>query len=194
MTKPPTPTKLIDDAVRRAALRTLELARDTDMWDVTPMLGLIAVVDDGEPQCIHVPVPESMWLEAHPAHVLRSMAAAIQYGLVSLQLTVDPGNVRGVLLITEGHAIDTDTLTPAEDATLDDFKAKHRLEEHPKSRELRMAQMIDRSLTPALARHFRGDEVDDKIIYGFEGNIPAAMEEFVSAVLAAWISEAETPN
>jgi hypothetical protein len=57
-----------------------------------------------------------------------------------------------------------------------------------------MAQMIDRSLTPALARHFRGDEVDDKIIYGFEGNIPAAMEEFVSAVLAAWISEAETPN
>jgi hypothetical protein len=188
-----TPPRLIDDAVRRAALRTLELARDTDMWDVTPMLGLV-VDDGGEPQCVHVPVPESMWLEAHPAHVLRSMAAAIQYGLVSLQLTVDPGNVRGVLLVTEGHSIDGAALTPAEDATLDDFKAKHRLEEHPKSRELRMAQMIDRSLTPALARHFRGDDVDDKIIYGFEGNIPAAMEEFVSAVLAAWISEAETPN
>lgn len=189
----PMPPKLIDDMVRRGAMRTMELARDTDMWDVAPMLGLVAAGADNEPQCIHVPVPDSMWRDAHPAAVLDAMTSAVQYGLVSLQLT-EPYKtdvILGVMLITEGHAVDMEALTDAERATFDDFKATRRLETHPKSRELRMAQMIDRSLTTAIIRHFRGDPVSEQVIYGITGTIPAALTRFVTAVMAAWISDAE---
>lgn len=189
----PMPDKLIDDTVRRGAMRTLELARETDMWDQQPMLGLVADVD-GEALCIHVPVPDSLWLEGTPAAVLRSMSAAVMYGLVRLQLETDTANIRGMVLITEGHGVDTDELTEAEKVTLDDYRERHRLEKHPKARELRMAHMIDRSMTQALGRHFRGDPVSDKIVYGFTGGIPAALEEFMTAVLAAWMADAEKRN
>jgi hypothetical protein len=189
----PMPPKLIDDIVRQGALRTLELARETDMWDVQPMLGLVADVD-GEALCIHVPVPDSLWRESHPAGVLLSMASAMQYGLVSLQIEHGPGAIRGLVLITEGHGVDTDGLTDAEKVTLDDFRARHRLDKHPKAKELRMAHMIDRSLTQALGRHFRGSPVSDQVIYGFSGTIPNALEAFMSAVLASWIEDAEKTN
>lgn len=189
----PTPDKLIDDTVRRAALRTLELARDADQWDMSPVLGFVADVD-GEAVCVHIPVPDELWHQAPPAVVLHSMSVAMMDGMVGLQLEIDTSTIRGMILLTEGHAVDTDELTDAEKVTLDDYHKRHRLERHPKSRELRMAHMIDRGMTQAMGRHFRGDPVSDKIIYGFTGRVPDALEEFMTIVLAAWMEEAETPN
>lgn len=192
MSESPMPPKLVDDMVRRAALNTLELARETDIWDVTPMLGLVGVDDAGEPNCIHVPVPDDLWRSTHPARVLHTMAYAVDHRLVELRLSepYDPGEILGVILVTEGHNIDMHALTDAERETFDDFKAKHRLEEHPKSRELRMAQIIDRSLTTAVIRHFRGDAVSPEVIYGTTGTVPEALTRFVTSVMASWISVA----
>lgn len=197
MTDSPMPPKLIDDAVRRAALTTLELARETDIWDVEPMLGLVALnPDDGQPQCIHVPIPSHMWRSAHPAQVLTATAMAVDQGLVSLQLSApyDTGEILGIMLVTEGHTVDMDTLTDAERETFDDFKEKHRLEEHPKSRELRMAQIIDRSMTTAVMRHFRGDGVSPEAVYGVTGTIPDALNRIATSVMASWMSDARKTN
>jgi hypothetical protein len=185
------PPRLIHDIVRAGAMRTLELARESDMWDVAPLLGLVCDVD-GEAFCIHVPVPDDYWRAAPAPAVVRSIAAAVGQGLITLQLDVPTDSVRGVVLITEGHGVDVDRLTDAEKETLDDFRERHPLDRHPKSQELRMAHMIDRSLTQALGRHYRGNDVSEKVIYGFTGNIPTAMEELMTAILAAWMSEAET--
>ena len=191
MNEPVQPERLIDDIVRQGAMRTLELARESDMWDVAPLIGLVADVD-GEALCIHVPVPDDYWRAAPPPIVVATLAAAVGQGLITLQLDVPTDAIRGAVLITEGHGVDTDELTDAEKETLDDFRARHQLDKHPKSRELRMAHMIDRSLTQALGRHYRGNDVSEKVIYGFTGNIPTAMEELMTAILAAWMSEAET--
>jgi hypothetical protein len=43
--EPVQPERLIDDIVRQGAMRTLELARESDMWDVAPLIGLVADVD-----------------------------------------------------------------------------------------------------------------------------------------------------
>lgn len=184
------PPKLIDDLVRQGGMRTLELARESDMWDVAPMLGLVADVD-GEAKCVEIPVPDDFWRAAPPPRVIATMAAAVGHGLITLQLDLPTDSIRGVVLITEGHAVEGDGLTEAEKETLDDFAARHRLEKHPKARELRMAHMIDRSLTQALGRHFRGDPIREELVYGFTGNIPNALELFMTSVLASWISDAE---
>ncbi len=195
MTTPPMPPRLVDDTVRLAALGVLETAREMDAWDQMPMLILVAEGTE-KPVCIPVPVPDAAWLNAHPVNVLKGMTYGVTKGHIRLALEppANPGDIRGVLLITEGHVIEAEELTPAEQATLDDFKAHHRLEEHPKSREVRMASMMDRSLTPALARHFRGKEVSDRIVYGFDGRIPEAMSRFVTALLSSWMAEADKPN
>jgi hypothetical protein len=191
MTQDQMPPKLINDIVRAGAMRTLEQARESDMWDCAPMIGLVADVD-GEALCIHVPVPDDYWRAAPVPIVVRTIGAAVGNGLITLQLDVPTESIRGLVLITEGHAVDGGELNEAEKASLREFTARHRVEEHNKSRELRMAHMIDRSLTQALGRHFRGDPVSERIIYGFTGNIPTAMEELMTAILASWISEAET--
>lgn len=192
------PERLIDDVVRQGALRVLEAARSVDAWDVEPTIALVAAGPDkpDTPLCIPVPVPTSVWIDTHPAAVLHGLTYGVTHGLVRLELAepVTAGDVRGVVLFTEGHAVDGNDLTDAESATLDDFKAKHRLEEHPKSRELRMATMMDRALTPALARHFRGKPVSDEIVYGFDGRVPKELSRFVAALMAAWISEVDRTN
>lgn len=195
MTMPP---RLIDDVVRQAALGVLEQAREIDEWDTVPMIVLVAESPEqpGHPICIPVPVPDTVWFDVHPAAILHGLGHGLSNGALQLALgePITPGDIRGVILFTEGHNVDSDELTDAEKATLDDFKANHRLEEHPKARELRMATMMDRALTPALAQHFRGKEVSDRILYGFEGRLPEAMTRFVTDALAAWMAQAEKPN
>lgn len=189
------PARLIDENVRQAALGILESAGEIDEWDLSPTIVLVAETAD-RPACIPVPIPTTMWLDKHPAAVLHGIAYGVSNRLMRLQLEppITPDDVRGFILFTEGHDVAFDVLTPAEQATFEDFKARRRLEEHPKARELRMAQMMDRALTPALARHVRGEAVSDQIIYGFEGRIPDALSRVVTALLAAWIGEAEKTN
>lgn len=173
----------------------LETAREIDEWDVVPTIVIIAEGAE-KPICIPVPLPPILWSDKQPAAVLHGIAFAVSNRLMRLELQhpVTTADVRGMILFTEGHGVDYDELTGAERDTLDDFKVNHRLEEHPKARELRMATMMDRALTPAIARHFRGKPVSDEIIYGFSGSIPDALSRLVTALLAAWIAEAETPN
>lgn len=191
----PMPERLIDDNVRQAALGILEAAGEIDEWDLLPMVVLVAEGPD-KPINVPVPVPPPMWIDKHPAAVLRGISYGVSNGLMRLELgdPVTPADIRGVILFTEGHDVRFDDLTDAEQATFDDFKARHRLEEHPKSRELRMATMVDRSLTVALARHIRGDDVSDQIIYGLEGVIPGAISQLITAIIAAWTAEAEKRN
>lgn len=189
------PTELIDDVVRQGALGVLQSAAELDEWDTVPTIVLVAEGPEN-PICIPVPIPVHVWLDVHPAAVMYGLTKGVTKGALSLELgdPVTPGDIRGVVLFTEGHAIDSGELTDAEKATLDDFKVSHRLEEHPKSRELRMATMMDRALTPALARHFRGKDVSDEIVYGIDGRLTAALSGFVTALLVAWIGESEKPN
>jgi hypothetical protein len=189
------PPRLIDDNVRQAALGILETAGEIDEWDIAPTIVLVAETAD-KPACIPVPIPTTMWFDKHPAAVLHGIAYGVSNRLMRLQLAppITPDDIRGVILFTEGHDVSFDALTPAEQTTFEDFKARHRLEEHPKARELRMAQMMDRALTPALARHVRGEAVSDQIIYGLQGRIPDALSRVVTAILAAWIGEAEKTN
>lgn len=189
------PPRLIDETVRQAALGILETVGEIDEWDIAPTIVLVAETAD-KPACIPVPVPTNMWLDKHPAAVLHGIAYGVSNRLMRLELAppITPDDIRGVILFTEGHDVEFDALTPAEQATFNDFKERHRLSEHPKSRELRMAQMMDRALTPALARHVRGEAVSDEIVYGFSGHIPDALSRVVTALLAAWIAEAEKTN
>lgn len=192
MTMPP---RLIDDNVQQAALGVLEIAGEIDEWDLAPAIVLVAKMAD-KPVCVPIPVPAAMWLDKHPAAVLRGIAYGVSNRLMRLQLEppITPDDVRGVILFTEGHDVAFDELTAAEQATFEDFKARHRLSEHPKARELRMAQMIDRALTPALARHVRGEPVSDEIVYGFDGRIPDAMSRVATALFTSWTAEAEKTN
>lgn len=191
----PMSERLIDENVRQAALGILEAAAEIDEWDVVPTLVLVAEGPD-KPINIPVPVPTFMWLDKHPADVLRGITYGVSNGMLRVELgePVTPADIRGVILFTEGHDVRFDDLTDAEKATFDDFKARHRLEEHPKSRELRMATMVDRSLTSALARHIRGDDVSDQIIYGIEGVIPDAISQLASSLIATWWFEREKAN
>lgn len=191
----PMPERLIDDNVRQATLGILEAAAEIDEWDTVPVLVLVAEGPD-KPINIPVPVPTLMWLDKHPAAVVRGITYGVSNGLLRVELgePVTPSDIRGVILFTEGHDVRFDELTDAEKATFDDFKARHRLEEHPKSRELRMATMVDRSLTVALARHIRGEDVSDQIIYGIEGVVPEAISRLMTAIIAAWTAEAEKRN
>lgn len=189
------PERLIEDVVRQAALSILETGREMDEWDQAPFITLVARRGD-DPVCVPVPIPDATWLDAHPANVLTGLTYGVSKGLLKFELgePISTADICGVILFTEGHGIDFDDLTDAEQATLDDFKASHRLEEHPKARELRMAEMIDRSLTHAMGRHFRGKPVDAELIYHMSGRIPTALERFVTALLAAWMGEAaKTP-
>lgn len=190
-----TPARLIDDTVRQAALSILESVAESDQWDMPPTIVLVAEAPD-KPACIPLPIPEPVWLDKPAASVLHGLAYGVTNGMLGLQLEspITPDDVRGVILFTEGHDVAFDSLTPAEKATYDDFTARHRLEEHPKARELRMATMMDRALTPALARHIRGESVSDEIVYGFQGQLPDALSRVVTALLAAWIGEAEKTN
>lgn len=192
MTMPP---RLIEDVVRQAALSILETGREMDEWDQAPFITLVARRDD-KPVCVPVPIPDVTWIEAHPANVLTGLTYGVSKGLLKFQLgePITTADVCGVILFTEGHGVDSDELTEAQKVTLDDFQKRHRLEHHPKARELRMAQMIDRSLTHAMARHFRGNPVDDKIIYNMSGRIPAALERFVAALFSSWMGEAAKTN
>jgi hypothetical protein len=142
------------------------------------------------PLCISVPVPFSLWQAMHPMAVLHNLAHGLSIGAIGLEPPVPPGEIRGAVLITEGHNIAGTDLTDAENATLDDFKKNHRLEEHPKARELRMAQMIDRSLTVVIAEHFRGEEVSDRIVYGCNGRMTEALDRFITTVFAVWMEQA----
>lgn len=189
------PERLIEDVVRKAALSILETGREMDEWDQAPFITLVARRGD-EPVCVPVPIPEATWLDAHPANVLAGLTYGVSKGLLKFQLgePITTADVCGVILFTEGHGVDSDELTEAQKVTLDDFQKRHRLEHHPKARELRMAQMIDRSLTHAMARHFRGNPVDDKVIYNMSGRIPAALERFVGALFSSWIGEAAKTN
>lgn len=187
------PERLIEDVVRRAAVSILETGRELDEWDQAPFITLVARRGD-DPVCIPVTIPESTWLEAHPADVLTGLTFGVSKGLLKFQLgePITTADVCGVILFTEGHGVDSDELTPAQQVTLDDFQKRHRLEHHPKARELRMANIIDRSLTQAMIRHFRGSPVDDKVIYHITGRIPLTLERFVTALFASWIgAEAE---
>lgn len=183
----PMPERLIDDNVRQGALGILEAAGEMDEWDVLPTVVLIAEGPD-KPINIPIPVPPPMWLDKHPAAVLAGMSYGIFNGLMRIELgdPITPDDIRGAIIFTEGHDVRFDELTDAEKATFEDFKARHRLEEHPKSRELRMATMVDRSLTVALARHIRGEDVSDQIIYGIEGTMPDAISKLMSSLSSAW--------
>ena len=192
----PTPPKLIDDAVRVAALDILTAARELDEWDLPP--GIVMIIAGDKPTYVPVPIPDNLWLDTHPVAVLHALNVGIAAGAISLRVGEDAatslqatGEIVGVILFTEGHAVIGDNLTDAEKATLDDFKDRHRLEEHPKSRELRMATMVDRSLTTALANHVRGEEISEKIVYGFTGRIPDALRQLTTTLLASWMSEAQ---
>lgn len=192
MTAAPMPERLIDDNVRQGALGILEAAAEIDEWDILPTVVLIAEGPD-KPINIPIPVPAPMWLDKHPAAVLGGISYGVFNGLMRLELgdPITPDDVRGAIIFTEGHDVRFDDLTDAEQATFEDFKARHRLEEHPKSRELRMATMVDRSLTVALARHIRGEEVSDQIIYGIEGTMPDAISKLMSSLSSAWWFERE---
>lgn len=191
----PMPERLVDENVREAALGILEAVGELDQWDIEPTLVLVAEGPD-KPINIPVPVPTLMWLAKHPADVLRGIAYGVSNGLMRLELSepVTTGDIRGVILFTEGHDVRFEELTEAEKVTFDDFKARHRLEEHPKSRELRMATMIDRSLTVAMAQHVRGEDVSERIVYGLQGLIPEALSRLATAMLAAWTVEADKRN
>jgi hypothetical protein len=134
-----------------------------------------------------------MWLDKHPAAVLGGISYGVFHGRMRLELgdPITPDDIRGAIIFTEGHDVRFEDLTDAEKATFEDFKARHRLEEHPKSRELRMATMVDRSLTVALARHIRGEDVSDQIIYGIEGTMPDAISKLMSSLSSAWWFERE---
>lgn len=191
----PMPERLVDDNVRQCALGILEAAAEIDEWDILPTIVLVAEGPD-KPINIPVPVPTLMWIDKHPAEVLTGLTYGVSRRLVRLELgdPITPGDIRGAILFTEGHDVRFDELTNAEKETFDDFKARHRLEEHPKARELRMATMVDRSLTVALARHIRGFDVSDEIIYGLDGLIPGALSRLVTALLSNWHAEAEKAN
>lgn len=188
----PMPERLVDDNVRQAALGILEAAGEIDEWDVLPTIVLVAEGPD-KPINIPIPVPPPMWLDKHPGAVLAGISYGVSNGLMRLELgdPITPDDIRGAIIFTEGHDVRFDELTDAEKATFDDFKARHRLEEHPKSRELRMATMVDRSLTVALARHIRGEDVSDEIIYGIEGTMPDAISRLMSSLSSTWWFERE---
>lgn len=192
-TKPP---RLIDDAVRRAGLDILNAARELGEWDLAPAIVLIMAGE--EARYIPVPVPDALWLDTHPARVINALAFGVGSGGIGLRVGEDAatslqatGEIAGVILFTEGHSVMNENMTDAERATLDDFAKRHRLEEHPKSRELRMANMIDRNLTIAVAQHFRGEEVSERIIYGTSGRIPDALSRLTTSLMASWMSEAQ---
>lgn len=191
----PMPERLVDDNVSQCALGILEAAAEMDEWDVLPTVVLVAEGPD-KPINIPIPVPSLMWIDKHPAAVLGGISYGVSNGLMRLELEepITPDAVRGAIIFTEGHDVRFDDLTDAEKATFDDFKARHRLEEHPKSRELRMATMVDRSLTVALARHIRGDDVSDQIIYGIEGVIPDAISRLMSTLSSTWWFERDKRN
>jgi hypothetical protein len=193
-TKPP---KLIDDAVRSAALDILTAAKELGEWDLPPAL-VVILNRDGVPTYVPVPVPDGLWYEAHPAVVLNSLSTGLAAGAVSLRVGEDQatmlqasGDLAGLILFTEGHAVLSENMNEAERETLDDFAKRHRLENHPKASELRMANMIDRHLTVALAQHVRGKDVDDRIVYGFTGRIPDALSRVASTLMSTWMEEAQ---
>lgn len=192
----PKPPRLIDEAVRTAGLDILTAARELDEWDLPPAVVLIMAGEN--PTYIPVPVPDGVWRDTHPAVVLNALSVGIGSGGISLRVGEDAatslqatGQMAGVILFTEGHAVMNENMTDAERATLDDFAKRHRLEKHPKARELRMANMIDRNLTIAVAQHFRGEEVSDRIIYGTTGRVPQALSRLTTSLLASWMSEAQ---
>lgn len=193
-TKPP---KLIDDAVRTAGLDILTAARELDEWDLPP--GLVIILNrGGEATYVPVPVPDSLWYQTHPADVINAVSLSLAAGTISLRVGEDQdtmlqatGDLAGLILFTEGHIVMSENMTDAERATLDDFAKRHRLEKHPKASELRMANMIDRNLTIALAQHVRGKDIDDRIIYGMTGRIPDALSRFASTLMSTWMSEAQ---
>lgn len=193
-TKPP---KLIDDAVRVAGLDILTAARELDEWDLPPGLVIILNRDDGATY-VPVPVPDGLWHQTHPADVVNAVSLSLAAGTISLRVGEDQdtmlqatGDLAGLILFTEGHMVMSENMTDAERATLDDFAKRHRLEKHPKASELRMANMVDRNLTIALARHVRGKDIDDRIIYGMTGRIPDALSRFASTLMSTWMSEAQ---
>lgn len=182
------PDRLIDDIVRQAGVSILETGREMDEWDQAPFITLVARRDD-KPVCVPVAVPDYLWLDIHPAQVMKGLTYGVTTGKLKFVLgePITTADICGVILFTEGHGVDDADLTEAEKVTLDDFRENHRLSEHPKCRELRMAHMIDRALTPAMAQHFRGSPVSDRIIYNMSGRIPESLERFVTALLASWI-------
>lgn len=191
------PPKLIDDAVRVAGLDILAAAKELGEWDLPP--ALVIILDRaGEASYIPVPVPDSLWYRTHPADVVNATSLALAAGSISLRVGEDQatmlqatGDLAGLILFTEGHVVLGENMTDAERATLEDFAQRHRLEKHPKASELRMANMIDRNLTIALAQHVRGSDVDDRIIYGTTGRIPDALSRFASTLMSTWMSEAQ---
>lgn len=189
------PTKLINETVRTAALDILNAAREMNEWDLPPALVLVGQGDDDKPAYVPVPVPDHLWFNSHPGAVVQALAKGLRAGALGVEIgesTITTGNIVGAILFTEGHDVDSAHMTPAEKATLDDFAARHRLSEHPKARELRMATMVDRNLTRALGRHTRGDEVSDRIIYGFSGRLPDCLVEFMAALMTSWMSKANS--
>lgn len=189
------PERLIDDVVRKAGLAVLESGREMDEWDQAPFIVLVARKDD-EPICVPVPLPEGIWYNVNPAYVLKGMTYGVATGGLKLQLgePLTTADVCGLMLFTEGHGVDDGDLTDAEKATLDDFRKNHRLEEHPKAREVRMAHIIDRSLTQAMIQHFRGHDVSDRVIYTVTGRIPTAVDRLATALFTSWTAEAEKAN
>lgn len=190
------PERLIDDVVRQAGVSILDTGREMDEWDQAPFITLVARRGD-KPVCVPVSVPDYLWADVHPAQVLKGLTYGVKTGKLKFVLgnPITTADICGVILFTEGHGIDDSDLTEAERITLDDFRENHRIEEHPKCRELRMAHMIDRGLTSAMARHFRGVEtVSDQIIYNMSGRIPESLERFVTALLASWIAEEAQTN
>lgn len=189
------PERLIDDTVRKAGLYVLESGRKMDEWDQAPFIVLVAR-RDGEPVCVPVPLPEGIWYDVNPAFVLNGMSYGVSSGGLKFQLgdPITTADVCGLMVFTEGHGVDDGDLTEAEKATLDDFRENHRLEEHPKARELRMAHMIDRTLTQAMVQHFRGHTVSDRVIYHVTGRIPTAVDRLATALFTSWTAEAEKAN
>lgn len=185
-------TTITDPDLLDAAQGMLETLDEMDQWDLPPYV--ILVIGGDRKGFIEVPIPEQVWASAHPAEAIQLLAAGIASGAVALDVEGDDGRpmvVIGALLITEGHTIDSASLDEHEKSMLDDFTERHRIEEHSKAKELRMATMVDRALNVNMYHHVRGEKITTELMDGITGRIPDALSALMTALAASWIERAE---
>lgn len=174
-----------------AASLAAELSTRTE-WDEPPGLFWLAL-EGGTPLLVPAPVTPGTWSLGPPARVLSVLADACADYAGMLQRSA-PGGLHGAAFFTETWMV---MRPPDAAAEIEQAKADaraHRIHQRPDRVEARMFWAADRAGNAYVAMLRRG--IDDVPVTQVEyagpgrtirGDIPAALERIVSAVLAVSI-------
>jgi hypothetical protein len=106
--------------------------RHADVWDQSPILGLLCV-DDGGTLCVVGPIAPYAWELGHPREVLRAMAESVD------RVGIAPPRgltITGLVLVSEGYGV-------ADDARPLGYWNTHRIADDPAGYEYVSAIAVD---------------------------------------------------